>query len=53
MCIRDRYIPYNEQERSDKELIFEYINTFKDVLTRKNRMCHFTASNWIVNKRCV
>ncbi len=46
----EKYIPYNEQERSDKELILEYIDTFKDVLTRKNKMCHFTASNWIVNK---
>lgn len=46
----ENYIPYNEQERKDKELMLEYINTFDDVLTRKNRMCHFTASNWIVNK---
>ena len=44
------YVPYNEQERCDKELMIEYINTFKDVLTRENKMCHFTASNWIVNK---
>ena len=46
----EKYIPYNEQEASDKELILEYINTFDDVLTRENKMCHFTASNWIVNK---
>lgn len=46
----EKYIPYNEQERSDKELMLEYINTFDDVLTRENKMCHFTASNWIVNK---
>ncbi len=46
----EKYEPYNEQERKDKELMLEYINTFDDVLTRKNRMCHFTASNWIVNK---
>ena len=44
------YVPYNEQERCDKELMIEYINTFRDVLTRENKMCHFTASNWIVNK---
>ena len=31
-------------------MMLEYIHTFKDVLTRENRMCHFTASNWIVNK---
>ncbi len=46
----ENYIPYNEQEVSDKELMLEYINTFNDVLTRENKMCHFTASNWIVNK---
>ena len=46
----ENYVPYNEQERCDKELMIEYINTFRDVLTRENKMCHFTASNWIVNK---
>lgn len=46
----EKYIPFNEQEESDKELMLEYINTFNDVLTRENKMCHFTASNWIVNK---
>ena len=44
------YIPYNEQEQADKELMLEYIEKFEDVLTRENKMCHFTASNWIVNK---
>ena len=44
------FIPFNEQERIDKEMMLEYINTFKDVLTRENKMCHFTASSWIVNK---
>lgn len=46
----EKYVPYNEQEENDKEMMLEYINTFEDVLTRENRMCHFTASNWIVNK---
>ncbi len=46
----EKYIPYNEQEENDKELMIKYINTFEDVLTRNNKMCHFTASNWIVNK---
>ena len=46
----EKFIPYNEQEASDKELMIKYINTFDDVLTRANKMCHFTASNWIVNK---
>ena len=46
----EKYIPYNEQEVRDKELMLKYINTFNDVLTRENKMCHFTASNWIINK---
>lgn len=46
----ERYVPFNEQEKNDKELMLEYMDTFKDVLTRNNKMCHFTASNWIVNK---
>lgn len=46
----ESYIPYNEQEENDKEMMIKYIDTFDDVLTRENRMCHFTASNWIVNK---
>ena len=46
----EKFIPYNEQETSDKELMIKYIDTFEDVLTRENKMCHFTASNWIVNK---
>lgn len=45
-----KYIPYNEQEENDKRLMLEYIEKFEDVLTRKNELCHFTASNWIVNK---
>lgn len=46
----EKYEPYNEQEENDKEIMLESINTFDDVLTRQNKMCHFTASNWIVNK---
>lgn len=42
--------PYNEQERADKEIMLHLIDTYKDVLTRENKVCHFTASNWIVNK---
>lgn len=44
------YIPYNEQEKADKELMLRYIDIFPDILTRENKLCHFTASNWIVNK---
>ena len=46
----EKFKPYNEQEEKDKEMMLKYIDTFEDVLTRENEMCHFTASNWIVNK---
>lgn len=46
-----KYIPYNEQEENDKEMMLKYIDIFEDVLTRENKMCHFTASSWIVNKQ--
>ena len=46
----EKYIPYNEQEEIDKRLMLQYIDNFEDVITRKNTLCHFTASSWIVNK---
>lgn len=46
----EAHVPYNEQEKNDKELMLEYIDTFEDVLTRENKIGHFTASSWITNK---
>jgi len=46
----EQFLPFNEQEENDKRLILKYIDTFEDVLTRENEFCHFTVSNWIVNK---
>lgn len=45
------YTPYTEREKSDKSLILHCIETFPDTLTRENQICHFTASNWIVNPK--
>ena len=33
----ESYKPYNEQEENDKQLMLKYIDTFEDVLTRKNK----------------
>ncbi|MGP6145777.1 NUDIX hydrolase [Jeotgalibaca sp. A122] len=44
------YEPYNEQERTDKARMLEYIDTFQDILTRNNDAAHFTASAWVVNE---
>ncbi len=41
--------PYDERETSDRELTLRCINTFPDVLTRENPVCHFTASCWVIN----
>jgi 8-oxo-dGTP pyrophosphatase MutT (NUDIX family) len=45
-----KYKPYNEQEKSDKQIMLRFIETFDDVLTRENKIGHFTASAWVVNK---
>jgi 8-oxo-dGTP pyrophosphatase MutT (NUDIX family) len=46
----ENYIPYNEQEKSDKEVILYCINNFEDVLTRENKIAHITSSAFVVNK---
>lgn len=46
----ENYIPYNEQEENDKEMMLQYIDTFEDVLTRENKFMHFSASSIILNK---
>ena len=43
------YVPFNEQEERDRELILHALETEKDVFTRDNALCHMTASAWIVN----
>ncbi len=43
------YSPRTEREASDKALILCCLEKFPDVLTRENVICHFTASNWIIN----
>ena len=46
----ERFNPYNEQEKVDKEIMLNYINDFNDVLTRENQYGHFTSSAFILNK---
>lgn len=42
--------PYNEQERTDKARMLEYIDVVQDILVRDNTAAHFTVSAWIVNE---
>lgn len=44
------YIPYNEQEKSDKNIILSIIDNNSDILTRENKVTHITSSGYIVNK---
>ena len=44
------YVPQNQQEAGDKEMMLEYLRLFPDdILTRQNRIAHFTASGFVVN----
>ena len=45
----EKYIPFNEQEEKDKELILKIIRNEKDILTRENKKCHLTVSAWIIS----
>ena len=44
------YVPVNEQENKDKEIIIDFINKNENVLTRENEVAHLTSSGFIVNK---
>ncbi len=42
------YLPFNEQEQKDKELILKLIKE-ENILTRDNKCYHFTSSAWVVS----
>ena len=44
------YIPTNQQEELDKEVMLKFIKANPDYLDRTNLVAHFTASMWTVNK---
>lgn len=44
------YVPYDEKEALDKEVMLKFISSTEDVLTRENQIAHMTASAWIINK---
>lgn len=45
------YIPCNEQESKDKELILDAIENYDNLLTRENTIMHITSSGYVVNKK--
>ncbi|MGM9879305.1 MAG: NUDIX domain-containing protein [Bacilli bacterium] len=46
----EKFVPYNEQEETDKNIMLNYIKDFDDVLTRQNQYGHFTSSAFVLNK---
>lgn len=44
------YTPYNEQEQSDLGIMCSLLASSPDIFTRENKVAHFTASSWILNK---
>ena len=43
------YIPFNEQEAHDKDLLLGWLNSGTDIYTRENAAAHLTASAWVVS----
>ena len=46
----NNFVPYNEQEKVEKNIMLKFINDFDDVLTRENVYGHFTSSAFVLNK---
>ncbi len=46
----ERYIPFNEQEAADRNVILKALNEVPDIFERTNLTEHMTASAWVVNK---
>ncbi len=44
------YVPFNEQEEKDRELMLRYLDQFADLFGRENEFAHFTASSWVINR---
>lgn len=44
------YVPYNEQEERDKEVLIDALKKNDDIFLRSNKVMHFTASSVIVNE---
>lgn len=43
------YEPFNEQEKSDKEIILEELRKNEKVFLRESQMAHMTVSAWVTN----
>ena len=48
----ENYIPFNEQEEKDKQLILSALQMHPNIFERSNLTMHMTASGWVVNQNC-
>lgn len=48
--IVNNYKPFDDKEALDKEVMLDFIRNNEDVLTRNNKIAHFTVSAWITNE---
>ena len=49
MAQLERFVPFNDEEARDLQLILHCLKTEKDIFNRENALVHMTASAWIVN----
>ncbi len=46
----ENYIPFNNEEEADKQIILDFMKEYDDVLNRENLKGHITSSAWVLNK---
>ena len=46
----EQYVPVNEQEARDRDLILAFLRTNDNAFTRDNEIAHMTASAWVTNR---
>lgn len=46
----EAYRPYNGEEGCERQVMLDFLATHPDALRRENRLAHFTATAWIVNR---
>lgn len=46
----EKFSPWNEQEKRDKQQILHCLRAVPDIFYRENTLAHMTASAWVVNR---
>lgn len=46
----ESFVPFNEKEAKDKEIILSCLKSFDNIFTRENELAHITVSAWVTNK---